>query len=150
MNIVLDTNGYSDFKRGAERVVAALESAEEIVVPTTVLGELYAGFQLGSRENENAHELHRFLERPGVRIGPIDHGVARRYGDLVAALKRLGAPIPTNDVWIAASCTEHGAHLLNEISAPGDRADSLAYEVSDTPRCFAFDLALGSAEQLVL
>ena len=46
MNIVLDTNGYSDFKRGAKRVVEALDAAGEIVVPTTVLSELYAGFRL--------------------------------------------------------------------------------------------------------
>ena len=112
MNIVLDTNGYSDFKRGAESAVAALESAEEIVVPATVLGELYAGFRLGTRENENVRELHQFLERPGVRIGPMDHGVARRYGDLVAALKRLGTPIPTNDIWIGAVAIEHNGELL--------------------------------------
>ena len=112
MNIVLDTNGYSDFKRGAKGVVEALEAAEEIVVPTTVLGELYAGFRLGSREKENVDELDRFLERPGVRIGPIDHGVARRYGDVVAALKKLGTRIPTNDVWIAAVAIEQNGELL--------------------------------------
>jgi tRNA(fMet)-specific endonuclease VapC len=112
MIIVLDTNGYSNFKRGAESVVAALESAEEIIVPAAVLGELYAGFRLGTRESENVRELHQFLERPGVKIRPMDHGVARRYGDLVATLKRLGTPIPTNDVWIAAVAIEQNGELL--------------------------------------
>lgn len=40
MTIVLDTNAYSDFKRGSKSVVEVLESSEEIVVPTPVLGEL--------------------------------------------------------------------------------------------------------------
>jgi predicted nucleic acid-binding protein len=42
----------------------------------------------------------------------MDHGVARRYGDLVATLKRLGTPIPTNDVWIAAVAIEQNGELL--------------------------------------
>ncbi|MFW5695587.1 MAG: type II toxin-antitoxin system VapC family toxin [Alkalispirochaeta sp.] len=112
MTVVLDTNAYSDFKRGSESVVEALETAEEIVVPTTVLGELYAGFRLGSRQKENVTELHEFLDRPGVRVGPIDQGVARRYGDVVAALGQLGTPIPTNDIWIAAVSIEHNGELL--------------------------------------
>jgi predicted nucleic acid-binding protein len=29
-----------------------------------------------------------------------------------AALRRKGQPIPTNDLWIAASSLEHGAALL--------------------------------------
>ncbi len=28
-------------------------------------------------------------------------------------LKRQGLPIPTNDLWIAASCMEHGAVLFS-------------------------------------
>jgi hypothetical protein len=31
---------------------------------------------------------------------------------IYAALRRLGQPIPTNDLWIAASCLEHGAAQL--------------------------------------
>lgn len=112
MNIVLDTSAYSDFKRRADSVVEALESAEEIVVPTPVLGELYAGFRLGSRQKQNVDELHQFLERPGVRVASIDHGVARRYGDVVAALKKVGTPIPTNDIWIAAVAIEQNGELL--------------------------------------
>ena len=47
----------------AECVVPALESAEEVVVPVTVLGELYAGFRLGTRESENVREPHPMSHR---------------------------------------------------------------------------------------
>lgn len=112
MTIVLDTNAYSDFKRGSVSMVQVLESSEEIVVPAPVLGELYTDFRLGSRQKQNVDELHQFLDRPGVRVVPIDHGVARRYGDIVAALRNAGTPIPTNDIWIAAVAIEQNGELL--------------------------------------
>jgi predicted nucleic acid-binding protein len=34
------------------------------------------------------------------------------YALVYAALRRKGQPIPSNDLWIAASCLEHGAALL--------------------------------------
>jgi tRNA(fMet)-specific endonuclease VapC len=34
------------------------------------------------------------------------------YALVYAALRRKGQPIPTNDLWIAASSLEHGAALL--------------------------------------
>ncbi|MFP4409463.1 MAG: PIN domain-containing protein [Spirochaetaceae bacterium] len=37
---------------------------------------------------------------------------ARRYGDVVAALKNLGTPIPTNDIWTAAVAIEENGELL--------------------------------------
>lgn len=92
--------------------MARLEPAEEIVVPTTVLGELYACFRLGFRQKANIQELHDFLERPGVKVAPIDDAVARRYGDIVAALRNIGKPMPTNDIWIAAVTLEHNGELL--------------------------------------
>jgi predicted nucleic acid-binding protein len=110
--IVLDTNAYSNFKRGHTGILAALESAAEIVVPTPVLGELFAGFRLGTREQANMKELDAFLSRPGVVLGPVDHAVARRYGDIVVELRKRGTPIPTNDIWVAAVAIEHDGVLL--------------------------------------
>lgn len=37
---------------------------------------------------------------------------ARRYGHIYAELRRRGAPIGTNDMWIAAAAMEHGAELI--------------------------------------
>lgn len=35
------------------------------------------------------------------------------YALVYAALRRKGQPVPTNDLWIAASSLEHGAALLS-------------------------------------
>ena len=81
-------------------------------MPVTVLGELHAGFRMGPRLDENVAELGSLLEQPGVRAMPTTENVAERYGVLVKRLKDNGTPIPTHDVWIAASVLESGSRLV--------------------------------------
>lgn len=112
MRICLDTNAYSDFRKGRPGYDRILEEAEEILVPTTVIGELEYGFLLGSRPRENEDELADFLSTPGVRELPISRGIAERYAYLKTILKKNGTPIPENDIWIAAATLETGCRLL--------------------------------------
>ena len=108
----LDTNAYSRFKRGDARVVELLDRAEWVGMPCATLGELYAGFRMGSRRRQNEAELEEFLAEPVVEQLPIDAEVARIFGDIAAELRRRGTPVPTNDIWIAATCARAGATLL--------------------------------------
>ena len=108
----LDTSAYSQLMRGREALKVRLEEAGTIYVPTTVLGELYAGFEMGSRRDANAAELRQFLEQPGIRVVNTSENVAERYGRLVQLLRVQGTPIPTNDIWIAAAVLETGSRLL--------------------------------------
>jgi predicted nucleic acid-binding protein len=75
-----------------------LESAEEVIIPTTVLGELHAGYARGSRREANRRQLDEFLTLPGVETTAVTDEVAERYGILVSQLTRQGTPIPTNDI----------------------------------------------------
>lgn len=110
--LALDTNAYAAFKQGEQGVVAALRVADEVVLPVVVLGELLAGFAAGSREAKNRDELAQFLRAPRVRVAPITEATADNYALIFAALRRKGKPMPSNDLWIAASALEHGAALL--------------------------------------
>lgn len=110
--LVLDTSAYSHFRHGHEMVLDFVAAAGLILVSATVLGELEAGFELGSRKKENRIILSQFLEEPFVTILPTTPAVARRYGQVFAQLRRAGTPIPINDVWIAASVLDCGGHLL--------------------------------------
>ena len=110
--IALDTNAYSAFKQGDKKTVAVLQHAPVIIVCVTVLGELLAGFAAGQRESNNRNELTQFLNTPRVKLVPSTTSTADLYGLVYAALRRKGQPIPTNDLWIAASSLEHGAALL--------------------------------------
>lgn len=111
MNVALDTNRYVDFARGDERVVELLQTAESVVLPLVVLGELRAGFSVGRRGAQNEGALRRFLLRPGVSVLPPDEQTTHHYAAVYRQLRQQGTPIPTNDMWIAAIVLQHGLVL---------------------------------------
>ena len=113
MKLCIDTNAYSDFKRGHKLITNLLEDADRVMLPTIVLGELYSGFALGSRANQNRAEFLDFCKKPGVFVAPVDDAIAKRYGFLITELKNQGTPLPTNDIWIAVAAMEHGYILLS-------------------------------------
>jgi len=110
--LALDTSAYSRLRAGDERVHDAIAAAEVVLVPATVLGELWGAFEMGSRARENRVTLAEFLGEPFVSVVPISANVARQYGRVYAALRRAGTPIPVNDMWIAAATIDQGACLL--------------------------------------
>jgi len=112
MDICFDTNAYSALMRGYGEVKEILERADSLVMPTIVLGELYAGFVAGRRKQENIRKLQDFLASSGTQVAQITVETAERYGRLVQQLKIQGTPIPTNDIWIAAVAFETGTVLL--------------------------------------
>ena len=110
--LCLDTSAYSHFKRGESRVVDLVDRADWIGMPSIVVGELWAGFLLGARMEENIGALEEFLDHAVVETLRIDAGVARVYGEIVLDLRRRGRPLPTNDIWIAATAVHAGAVVL--------------------------------------
>ncbi|MEX2154576.1 MAG: type II toxin-antitoxin system VapC family toxin [Gemmatimonadaceae bacterium] len=107
MRIALDTNRYVDFVRGDRAAVEVLESAEAIHLPLMVLGELRAGFAVGRQGARNEGALRRFLLRSGVFVLIPDDQTTHHYASIYRQLRQLGTPIPTNDIWIAASVLQH-------------------------------------------
>lgn len=112
LRVCLDTSGYSAFKRGHDGALEVLRRADQIVLPAVVVGELLAGFRMGSRDRVNRRELDAFLASPRVRVAPLGAETAQRYAEIVSYLRERGAPIPTNDIWIAACAMEWGLRLL--------------------------------------
>ncbi len=110
--LCLDTSAYSNFKRGDERSKELVDGAEWIGLPAIVVGELWTGFVLGRRREENARELEEFMANAVVVELSVDSQVARIYGEIVADLRSAGTPVPTNDIWIAAVAARAGATVL--------------------------------------
>ena len=111
--ILIDTNAYAAFKRGDPEAVSIIQRASTIAFNTIVLGELFGGFAMGSREEMNRSELARFLDSSRVVVLPLDRITAEHYSAVYSALKRVATPIPTNDMWIAASAIQHGLALFS-------------------------------------
>jgi tRNA(fMet)-specific endonuclease VapC len=112
MKICIDTCAYSQLGLQPEELIKSIDEAEYVYVPCIVLGELFAGFSMGKHEKQNCEELARFLELPAVDVVTIDAAIADRYGVLIKILRKQGTPIPTNDVWIAATALETGSRLV--------------------------------------
>ncbi|MBI2346540.1 MAG: type II toxin-antitoxin system VapC family toxin [Deltaproteobacteria bacterium] len=113
MRIALDTNRYVDFCRGDPRTVEVLRTAEAILLPFVAMAELRAGFRIGSRGAENEKTLARFLNGPRVRVLYADEQTTHHYARLFFQLSTQGAPIPTNDLWIAALVAQHDLILFD-------------------------------------
>ena len=110
--VLLDTNAYAALLRGDEKVLSEIGRAETVYMSAIVLGELFAGFRGGNRFAENRMLLERFLNRPHVVLLLAGMETADVFGGVKQKLKEQGAPIPINDVWIAAHALETGAVLL--------------------------------------
>ncbi len=110
--LCLDTSAYSNFQRGEPRVVERMDRAEWIGIPAIVVGELWTGFLLGTRVDENIAALEAFLRHHVVETLSVDGETGRIFGEIFLDLRRKGRPLPTNDIWIAATAAQSGATVL--------------------------------------
>lgn len=112
MKRLLDTNAYVALKRGHREVAEIVRESSELAFSVIVIGELMFGFRNGSRYRRNLKDLEAFLANDRVTVLPVSLTTADRFGRIVAALRKAGTPIPTNDIWIAAHAYESGAELI--------------------------------------
>jgi tRNA(fMet)-specific endonuclease VapC len=112
LRLALDTNRYADLCRGNVPVVETVELADEVWLPFIVIGELRAGFAVGSQGTRNEAVLRRFLLKSGVGVLHADEQTTHHYAAVYRQLRKQGTPIPTNDMWIAALVLQHSLVLF--------------------------------------
>ena len=112
MRVVGGTSAYSAFMHGRPELKLALQWAEEIYMSPIVLRQLQSGCRRGKHQARNEKGLEEFLDAPRVELIPILDSTAVRYAEILSYLRRAGTPLPTNDVWIAASAMEHGLRVV--------------------------------------
>ena len=113
MKLALDTNRYTDLCRGLASVVKTVELADEVWLPFIVVGELRAGFAVGTQGPHNEAILRRFLLKSGVDVLYADEQTTHHYAAIYRQLRKQGTPIPTNDMWIAALALQHSLSLCD-------------------------------------
>jgi tRNA(fMet)-specific endonuclease VapC len=111
-SLLLDTNAYSAFKSGRSEALEIIAHAPIIGLDSIVLGELLGGFVGGNREAWNRQQLEEFCASSRVQRFLVDDRTAEHYATIYNVLKRKGRPIPTNDMWIAASALRHDLALF--------------------------------------
>lgn len=113
--ILLDTNalipwlasdaGLREFGIGAEWSPA---------VTMFTVAEMHYGIQRSSRPSDNERSLNRALRDLDVILPDLE--TARYFGLVHARLRRMGRPIPVNDMWIAALALQHDLPVLTRDS----------------------------------
>jgi predicted nucleic acid-binding protein len=111
--ILLDTNAYTAFKRNVFDAVEIIRYAPLIAFNSVILGELLGGFSVGSKESINRSELNQFLGIEKVNCLAIDSDTAEYYAMVYQCLRKKGSPIPTNDMWIAATALQYNLALFS-------------------------------------
>lgn len=111
--ILLDTNAYTALTRKVPDAIEIIESTPLVGLNTVILGELLGGFAVGSKEEQNRTRLHHFLEIEKVNCFAIDTETAEFYATVYRGLRKKGHPIPTNDMWIAATALQYDLALFS-------------------------------------
>ena len=112
LKYVLDTSAYSAFNRGRHDLERFINPKNEIFVPLIVIAELRAGFKAGGRERFNESLLSDLLDAPNVTVLKPSEETTKSYARIYSRLRKIGKPLGSNDIWIAALCLEHKLPLL--------------------------------------
>ena len=109
--MILDTNALSAAADEDRGVIAVLSQANEIALPVVVLGEYRYGMSESRNRNRYEAWLRGFLADCAVL--EISERTTHFYAAIHVELKRMGRPIPTNDMWIAALGRQHSLPIVS-------------------------------------
>jgi tRNA(fMet)-specific endonuclease VapC len=109
--VLLDTNFLIALLAEEAAVVRGAQEAEAVYVPAIAVGELYYGARKSARATENVERVAALAAASAVL--PCDAATAAVYGEVKAALRARGTPIPENDLWVAALARQHQLRLVS-------------------------------------
>jgi len=111
--ISIDTNIYNAVRLNEKNVIEFLEQADVILLSDFVLAELYYGFKLGRKYDDNVSRLNQFLKSSRVHIQHTTIETVDIFSSIRVKLKQQGTPIPIHDIWIASHAMEMGSTLMS-------------------------------------
>ena len=88
-----------------------LAHADEVALPVIVLGE----YRYGISQSRNSARYENWLAGliTDCIILDINEESTHHYAAINLELRRIGKPIPTNDLWIAALGRQHGMPIVS-------------------------------------
>jgi len=123
---MLDTDTCSYImKRSHPLVIKRLQSVpvEDVCMSVVTKAELLYGVEVSPRRAHDAAALAAFL--PYVEAIALDEETAPHYAEIRANLKRRGAMIGANDLFIAAHARALGVTLVTNNTAEFERVGDL-------------------------
>lgn len=109
--MILDTNAISAAAEADSAIVGILAGAEELALPVVAIGE----YRYGIAQSRHKARYRRWLDEliQDCLVLNITEETTHHYAAIHGELRQAGTPIPTNDLWIAALCRQHGLPLLS-------------------------------------
>jgi tRNA(fMet)-specific endonuclease VapC len=126
---MLDTDTCSCImKRSHPLVLKRLQSVSvnDVCMSVVTKAELLHGVEVSPRRAQDAAALSAFL--PYVEAVPLDEQAALHYAEIRADLKRRGAMVGANDLFIAAHARALGLKLVTNNTAEFERVPNLKLE----------------------
>jgi predicted nucleic acid-binding protein len=109
--VILDTNAVSALVLGDPALGEVLARDDRHHLPVVVIGEYRYGL-LGSRQRDHLQRLLEMLIRESFVL-LVDETTAEAYAQVRNELRRMGRPIPENDIWIAALARQHHQSVVS-------------------------------------
>jgi tRNA(fMet)-specific endonuclease VapC len=109
--LILDTNALSVAAEGHPGVMGILAGVQQLALPVVVIGEYRYGIAQ-SRHRARYRRLDSLITE--YTVMDVTEQTTHHYAAINVALRQAGKPIPTNDLWIAALCRQHGLPLLSQ------------------------------------
>jgi tRNA(fMet)-specific endonuclease VapC len=110
-NYLLDTNIIIGLFANDPSIIEKIKSHPSgIFIPSIVLGELFYGAAQSGKKEENKKKIEALAIISSILDCDLD--TARLYGEIKSQLKVKGAPIPENDIRIAALTQQHNLILV--------------------------------------
>lgn len=107
---LLDTNIVIAIFAQDASVQRHLAAADEVFVPSIVLGEVYFGARKSARVEANLARIDEFVDSNVILA--CDTATAQHYGAIKHTLRVKGRPLPDNDIWIAAIAQQNDLILV--------------------------------------
>ncbi|WP_256010197.1 type II toxin-antitoxin system VapC family toxin [Desertivirga xinjiangensis] len=111
-DFLIDTSIIVDIFGGNTEFADKLSDVNSLYISSIVLGELYVGINRVSNKTKHLKKLQSFLDL--CTVLPVDDKTADYFGQIMASLFKKGKPIPTNDVWIAATAKQYALTLISK------------------------------------
>uniref|UniRef100_UPI00404AFC28 type II toxin-antitoxin system VapC family toxin n=1 Tax=Flavobacterium sp. TaxID=239 RepID=UPI00404AFC28 len=109
-NYLLDSNAIIDYLRGNNKSLLDLMEKKNVAVPVIVVGELYYGAENSTQIKKHLTQIEAFIT--SITIIDVTFETSKIYGSIRTKLKKLGKPIPENDIWIAAIALQNESVLI--------------------------------------
>lgn len=112
MDLLIDTDVFSYVYRDKGPAASYVKHLQNnaLAISFITVGELYGWASKHNWSSKSIVAMEAYLKN--YIVIPFDYEVARKYGEIKTALERQGAPVGTNDIWIAACARRHGIPLV--------------------------------------